>query len=885
MTIGKVEALNDFWTRCHLVYLDRSNRIKNAKIWCMDESGFNDKDNSKKGWGLKGDINQTQQQSTGGSDTFVACVSNTGDTLSYFIKHTAATVEYDADGDRNIQKGVKGMNTNVMRDWVTHFLKIAKDGDILVMDNLKCHHSNEVVKKIRAAGISIIYTPARLAYLVSPLDNFIFGYMKNKWRQWLSSMNGHFTKEEKQEFLFEVFQQVKHSELLMASFMRCGLPSYHPQLRLDINKPIEQHVNKGQFSELDTEWYKSSPTAQLMREKRVMTKLYDYLYFADISIICSTVQADTTNMIAKDAVAVETAETEDDRMDSGNIFAIESVDEHQSILFQLQQGKTNDIIIPTMMYNIDLVDYLAIRKEEYENEHFEVFLSNQHTALNLLKKKIIRLQSDTGLYQIIHDCHHFCGISVFKQTDTLQIIIYDSLIPMSSKLLYRIEEMINELQLSVIVMRKLQQVDSTSCGWFQLAFANKMIELRKENTDPLLTFEKMDYATWVEYVDTCKHEFMKILVEDYQSLMSDIDSADVQSQIRDISQQHIMSIDVDHMSEENTHLVDEVDSSSDDDIVQIDTLVNPKSSITITDEVIQAQSILRTTDHHDEERQYINNINGKTSQAHQQTMTTEHVDVMINDEQVMSNTPEQYKFSSTLRIIGAKAPVYSNQFDKDAAHKKAIELYSAYIATQTQQKEDMKRKLEEIHGRKRKLKAASSRTSDVTESIDHAIMNQRTDKQRTNEHELRYQKSKRKKPACISFPALDSFESEEDFDETLSCLNYTSLQRACKQNGLHANRKAVDLKVLLSEKFKEVWEAAHERHTDSINDSDDGDDVMDDEYDDNFMQNITDSRGNQEEKNTSVPASELPNFLQLFTMLGNTQTDEDEGYGTEQSAV
>ena len=30
------------------------------------------------------------------------------------------------------------------------------------------------MKKIHAAGVSIIYTPARLAYLVSPLDNFIF---------------------------------------------------------------------------------------------------------------------------------------------------------------------------------------------------------------------------------------------------------------------------------------------------------------------------------------------------------------------------------------------------------------------------------------------------------------------------------------------------------------------------------------------------------------------------------------------------------------------------------------------------------------------------------------------------------------------------------------
>ncbi len=55
--------------------------------------------------------------------------------------------------------------------------------------------------------------------------------------------------------------------------------------------PTEQYIHKGQFNELDTEWYNSSPTA-LLREKRVMAKL-----FVDVFIICSTVQIDSSSNI------------------------------------------------------------------------------------------------------------------------------------------------------------------------------------------------------------------------------------------------------------------------------------------------------------------------------------------------------------------------------------------------------------------------------------------------------------------------------------------------------------------------------------------------------------------------------------------------------------
>ncbi len=75
-------------------------------------------------------------------------------------------MEFDADGDRIEQRGIKGMNTEIMKDWVSKFVKIAKEGDILVVDNLKSHYSVFVLDRFRSAGITVIFTSSRLAYLV-----------------------------------------------------------------------------------------------------------------------------------------------------------------------------------------------------------------------------------------------------------------------------------------------------------------------------------------------------------------------------------------------------------------------------------------------------------------------------------------------------------------------------------------------------------------------------------------------------------------------------------------------------------------------------------------------------------------------------------------------
>ncbi len=82
-------------------------------------------------------------------------------------------------------------NTKIMRDWVSNFLRVASGGDILLMDNLNSHHSIFVLDPhLRATGITVLFTSAGHAYLVSPLDNFIFAFMKNQWRKWVTNKGG-----------------------------------------------------------------------------------------------------------------------------------------------------------------------------------------------------------------------------------------------------------------------------------------------------------------------------------------------------------------------------------------------------------------------------------------------------------------------------------------------------------------------------------------------------------------------------------------------------------------------------------------------------------------------------------------------------------------------
>ncbi len=416
LTINRIKELNHFWRCCQMVYTDRRSRINTAKIWCMDEAGFLDKDNCRRGWGLKGGDNQGQVVSETGSDTLVACVNSAGQTFSYFIRHTAGKIEYDVDGEQITQRGVKGMNTTIMLDWVNHFLSIASPGDILVMDNLNSHHSASVLQKLRDADIAVIFTPARLAYLVSPLDNFVFGFMKNQWRAWVSEKRGMFSKDEKQEYLAALLGRVTNSELLLSSFMRCGMPMFHPgEVKLDVELPLEKHVVRGRFTAFDTLWYRSSDLAQTIRSQRLPCNMYAFLHFVDVVVVTTCDQ--TGIAIHASGTSVSPAVTSDPSPEESQVLESTRDDsDSESITHQLTHG-CGTIISPRMVYNIDLVDFIEAKKKETSD--INIFVSNQHNNVKLFQS---HLSKKKAFIQVIHARHHYCGVYVSGRKSTSHLL-------------------------------------------------------------------------------------------------------------------------------------------------------------------------------------------------------------------------------------------------------------------------------------------------------------------------------------------------------------------------------------------------------------------------------------------------------------------------------
>ncbi len=307
------------------------------------------------------------------------------------IRHTSCKVEFDADGDRIEQKGNKGMNTEIMKDWVSKFVKIAKEGDILVIDNLNSHHSVSVLDRLWSSGITLIFIPSRLAYLVSPLDNYIFAYMKNQWRTWFTVKQGIFSKEEKQLFLGQLLRRVTNSELLLSSFMGCGLSMFHPQeVQLDETLPLEKYLTKNQFSSFDTQWYKSSPLAQMVKGRRLSYNLYVYSHFIDVTISFSDCEEHNHSMSNESDVEdeidtnvlIETSEDLDDSclIDTSQRCTV------MSIMRQLSQGR--DINTPTMLVNTDLPGFITFKEKDLQELSIKMFLSTEHNYAKLFEKHL-----------------------------------------------------------------------------------------------------------------------------------------------------------------------------------------------------------------------------------------------------------------------------------------------------------------------------------------------------------------------------------------------------------------------------------------------------------------------------------------------------------------
>lgn len=100
------------------------------------------------------------------------------------------------------------MTSHIMSHYVDHFLGFATRGDLLLMDNLNAHKSPVALEKLRVAGVSVLFFPPYMAYLMSPLDNFIFATIKNDYRDWVRQTGGEFSPIDKEDFITKKISRV-----------------------------------------------------------------------------------------------------------------------------------------------------------------------------------------------------------------------------------------------------------------------------------------------------------------------------------------------------------------------------------------------------------------------------------------------------------------------------------------------------------------------------------------------------------------------------------------------------------------------------------------------------------------------------------------------------
>ncbi|KAJ3433597.1 integrase protein-related [Anaeramoeba flamelloides] len=141
----------------------------------MDEKGIWNHHPSRRTYtSIDNPMPYVKELSKNQKDTIAAIVSFKGEVKYLFwIKSKKAS---------KTQRKVSGLNNEIMCDWADSFLKYAKRGDILIMDNLGVHHYSKGVQKIKDQGIEIKYIQPYSATHLSPLDNSVFKILEDKLR-------------------------------------------------------------------------------------------------------------------------------------------------------------------------------------------------------------------------------------------------------------------------------------------------------------------------------------------------------------------------------------------------------------------------------------------------------------------------------------------------------------------------------------------------------------------------------------------------------------------------------------------------------------------------------------------------------------------------------
>jgi len=156
-------------------HIDYTHNNSNIKEFCqgfkmahdghvlisIDEAGFYIGDHRKKGWAPKG-----QRLAIKGAKsmcrrkfTIIVAISQDGIIDCKLLDHNCKKL-----------------------DFVTFIKELkAPSGAVLLMDNLRCHHSNETFDMAESKGYDILYTPA-YSPKMNPIENF-FGTIKPEYRK------------------------------------------------------------------------------------------------------------------------------------------------------------------------------------------------------------------------------------------------------------------------------------------------------------------------------------------------------------------------------------------------------------------------------------------------------------------------------------------------------------------------------------------------------------------------------------------------------------------------------------------------------------------------------------------------------------------------------
>ena len=83
-----------------------------------------------------------------------------------------------------VDKGISGLNNEIMADWVTNFLaqpQLNAKRDILCYNNHQSHLNEKILNTLLASGLSVIPFPKGAAADLSMLDNSIFCDFKHNF--------------------------------------------------------------------------------------------------------------------------------------------------------------------------------------------------------------------------------------------------------------------------------------------------------------------------------------------------------------------------------------------------------------------------------------------------------------------------------------------------------------------------------------------------------------------------------------------------------------------------------------------------------------------------------------------------------------------------------